>query len=124
MTRRGLLKSRAPTLHETVTLGFPALGTHLVKRAWLQVLDRRDERSSPRNLAQIDFADLKLLQIILTLGQNRTVRSYDSASTPELQTLLNTNPVNIGEVDSVLIARLKQKLSKNLRLNPGLAEIQ
>src|SRR5881396_1152104 len=90
---RGLLRS---------SLGFSALCSQLVKQAWLQVLYRWNERPSPGNLAEINPADLKLLHIILALSKHRTVRRYDSASTPELQTLLNTNPVNIGEVDSVL----------------------
>src|SRR5881396_972481 len=90
---RGLLRS---------SLGFSALCSQLVKQAGLQILYRRNERPSPGNLAEINLADLKLLQIILALSKNRTVRRYDSASTPELQTLLNTNPVNIGKVDGVL----------------------
>src|SRR6059058_6520982 len=83
-------------------LGFSALCSQLVKQAWLQVLYRWNERPSPGNLAEINLADLKLLQIVLALSKQRTVRRYDSASTPELQTLLNTNPINIGEVDGVL----------------------
>src|SRR5437867_13439124 len=83
-------------------LGFSALCSQLVKQAGLQILYRRNERPSPGNLAEINLADLKLLQIILALSKNRAVRRYDSASTPELQTLLNTNPVNIGQVYGVL----------------------
>src|SRR5881397_3164065 len=83
-------------------LGFSALCSQLVKQAGLQILYRRNERPSPGNLAEINLADLKLLQIVLALSKHRTVRRYDSASAPELQTLFDTNPVNVGEVDSVL----------------------
>src|SRR5436853_7253606 len=91
-----------PALHETANLRFPALGSQLVKQARLQVLYCRNERPSPRNLAEINLADLKLLQIILTLSKHRTISRYDHDSNPELQTLLNTNPNNITKVDRVL----------------------
>src|SRR2546427_6479861 len=83
-------------------LGFSALCSQLVKQAGLQILYRWNERPGPRDLAQINLADLKLLHIILALPKHRTVRGYDPASTPELQTLLYTNPVNISEIDGVL----------------------
>src|SRR6267143_1237712 len=103
MTPGGLTRVMCPTsFPKPWNLRFSALGSQLVKQARLQVLYRRNESPSPRNLAEINLADLKLLQIILTLSENRTIRRYDPASAPELQTLLNTNPVNIGEIDSVL----------------------
>src|SRR5690349_7198097 len=82
-------------------LCFPAFGSQLVKQAWLEILDCWNESSSARDLAEINLAGLKLFQIIFALSKHRTVRSNDSASTPELQTLFDTNPVNVSKVDGV-----------------------
>src|SRR2546425_1824650 len=108
-----------PALHETLILCFSTLDSQQVKEARFQVLYRWNEYSSPRNLAQIHLTGLKLLHIILALSQDRTIRGDDSTSTPELQSLLNANPVDIGEVDSVLHRSAQTEPLKEPPPQPG-----